>query len=327
MKMILRILFFLGLAIVLFIGLGILYVSFALPNVGPAPEMNIEITQERVDRGKYLAWHVMMCAECHGKRDFSIFGGPPIPGTEFGGGEIFDHSMGLPGIFVSPNITPYGIGDWTDGEIFRLITTGVTKDGEPIFPIMPYHSYGTLDPEDIKSVIAYLRTLEPIINDPPKSVADFPVNLIMRTLPTEAAFTDLPEKSNLLAYGKYLFDAAACGDCHTNFVKGEFIGPLGGGGREFQFPDGSILRTSNITPHETGILHYTRESFVNRFKMYGDTALVLPTVEPGDFQTIMPWKMYSGMTETDLGAIYEYLLTLEPYENQLEVFTASVNYK
>ncbi len=316
---------FLFLGLLLIAGLGMIYVSTALPNVGPAPDMEVEITPERVERGKYLAWHVMMCAECHGKRDFSIFTGPPYNGSEFAGGEVFDQSIGMPGRFVSPNITPYGIGDWTDGELFRVITSGVKKDGEPIFPIMPYHNYGKMDSEDIKSVIAYLRTLEPIENDPPPSKADFPMNLLMRTMPNPPEFSPKPPRTDLLAYGKYLFNAAACGDCHTKFEKGEFVGPTGGGGREFGFPDGSVVRSPNLTPHESGLMHFTRESFVARFKMYADTSLVLPAVKPGDFQTIMPWTMYAGMTEEDLEAIYEYLMSLEPYDNRVDIFTAAIN--
>src|SRR5690606_14763866 len=98
------------------------------------------------------------------------------------GGDIFDHSMQFPGVFVSANITPSGIGEWTDGELYRLITTGVKRDGNPIFPIMPYQSYGKLDPEDIKSVIAYIRTLEPVETNHPVSKPDFPFSLIMRTI-------------------------------------------------------------------------------------------------------------------------------------------------
>lgn len=45
------------------------------------------------------------------------------------GGEIFDQNMGFPGKFISPNITPYALREWTDGEIFRAITSGVNKDG------------------------------------------------------------------------------------------------------------------------------------------------------------------------------------------------------
>lgn len=314
---------FIILAVIIFLVIGaVAYVSYALPDVGPAPELKVEITSERVARGKYLAYNVMMCADCHSERDFSVFSAPPTPGTEFVGGDVFDHSMGFPGRFVSVNITPYGIGDWTDGEIFRLITTGVKRDGDPIFPVMPYHSFGQLDPEDIESVIAFLRTLDPVESNHPESEADFPMNLIMRTMPKNPKPMKKPLPIDRIEYGKYMFTAAACGDCHTKFDKGEFVGPLAGGGREFEFP-GGVLRAANLTPHETGIAHYTRESFINRFKSYADNSK-LAKVNPGEFQTIMPWYMYAGMTEEDLGAIYNYLQTLEPYNNPVEKFTVDL---
>jgi len=312
-----------ALLVVLVIFLG--YITFALPNVGEAPEINVEITSDKVERGKYLAYHVMMCADCHSVRDFSLFSGPPKAGTEFAGGEVFDRSMGFPGVFISPNITPAGIGDWTDGELFRLITTGVTRDGNPIFPVMPYHSFGKMDQEDIESVIAFLRTLEPIETHHPKTEVDFPFNFIMRTMPQEASLRTRPSTSDIQAHGEYMFTAASCGDCHTRFEKGSFVGPVGGGGREFGFPDGSILRTPNLTPHNTGIKRFTKDEFIQRFKMYADSSYVLATVQPGEFQTMMPWVMYADMTDEDLGAIYEHLQTLEPYDNPVEIFTPAGN--
>jgi hypothetical protein len=39
---------------------------------------------------------------------------------------------------------------------------------------MPYHNYGHMDEEDVKSIIAYLRTLKPIKNAVPESESDFP---------------------------------------------------------------------------------------------------------------------------------------------------------
>lgn len=294
---------------------GLLYVLIAFPKVSPPTDMKVEITPEKVERGRYLAYHVMMCADCHSIRNFDIYSGPPIPGTEFVGGDIFDQSMGFPGKFISSNITPYGIGDWTDGELFRLVTTGVTRENRAIFPVMPYHNFGKLDPVDIESVIAFLRTLEPVEKEHPKSKADFPFSLILKTIPGDPSFTIKPDQNDKVAYGKYLYTAAACGDCHTNFEKGKFVGPDGGGGREFEMPDGSVLRTANLTPHETGLLHYNKDVFVKRFKMYTDSNYVLPKVKSGEMQTIMPWYMYSGMTEDDLSAIYDYLQTLTPYDN------------
>src|SRR5690554_6865244 len=321
-----------GLKISLYIFAGLLllmvilvsYVKLALPNVGEAEYIDIEITQEKIERGRYLSYHVMMCADCHSERDFSKFSGPPTPGTEFVGGDIFDETMGFPGKFVSSNITPYGVGDWTDGELFRLITTGVKRDGEPIFPVMPYHHFGQLDRADIESVIAFLRSLDPVETQHPQSEADFPFNIIMRTIPKKASLSSRPPKSDAVAYGKYLFNAAACAECHTQFENGKFTGPIGGGGREFLFPDGSIVRSPNITPHETGLKNYTKAQFIELFKQYSDSTYVLADVKPGEFQTLMPWVMYSGMESDDIASIYEYLQTLDPYENTVERFTTNM---
>lgn len=38
----------------------------------------------------------------------------------------------------------------------------------------------------------------------------------------------------------------------------------------------------------------------------------------GDMQTVMPWTMYAGMTNEDLGAIYDFLKTLPVVDNTVE---------
>lgn len=299
------------------------YVKAFLPNVGPAPDITIELTDERIERGKYLANHVMLCMDCHATRDFSLFTGPPKPGTHGAGGEIFDQSIGVPGSFISRNLTPTALGDWTDGEIYRAISSGVSKDGSALFPIMPYPHYAQLDEEDIYAVIAYLRTLEPVENVLPASKADFPVSLLINTMPMKPNHRPIPPKSDVIDYGRYLITAAACTDCHTRMERGEFVGEPYAGGNEYLMPDGSIIRAANITPHQTGIGNWTKEQFVKRFRMYADTSYVPHQVGPGQFQTIMPWMMYGGMDEEDLGAIFEYLQTLPPVDNPVELFTAA----
>ena len=169
--------------IVLIILGGIGYLRFFFPKVGAAPELKIDATLEMVARGEYLANHVSVCLDCHSSRDWDFYAGPMVPGTEGKGGELFGKKDGFPGDFYAANITPYSLGDWTDGEIYRLITTGVKKDGNPVFPIMPYPEYAQMDPADVKSIIAYLRTLPAIKNNVPRSEAAFPMSLIMRTFP------------------------------------------------------------------------------------------------------------------------------------------------
>lgn len=312
------------LGLLLFLAIaGISYLKFGLPAIPPATEIEVSTDPQTVAQGHYLAHHVMICMDCHSERDWSKFSGPLVPGTLGKGGEVFDQKLGFPGSYVAKNLTPYHLGSWSDGEILRAISTGVSKDGKALFPIMPYTHYGKVDQQDLEAIIAYLRTLDPIESEPQASSSDFPMSLIINTLPAEAAFTKKPPASDKLAYGEYLVNAAACYDCHTKQEKGQFIGADFAGGMEFPMHDGSISRSANITPHEeTGIGTWTEEQFVQRFKLYLDSNYTLPSIEKGDYQSTMPWMMYAGMKREDLAAIYTYLQSLEPVENEVIKFTA-----
>src|SRR5688572_29960540 len=91
--------------IVAVVGL-IAYIKTALPNVGEAEEVKIEYTPERIARGEYLANAVNICMDCHSTRDWSKFSGPLVEGTLGKGGERFDQKVGMPGVYLSRNITP-----------------------------------------------------------------------------------------------------------------------------------------------------------------------------------------------------------------------------
>lgn len=316
-----KLLIWILLALALVICIGLSYVKFVLPDVGPAPDIKIEGTTAQIERGAYLANTVMVCMQCHSQRDWTLAGAPSKAGTKGMGGEVHDHRLGFPGSYVSPNLTPYHLSDWTDGEIYRAITSGVNKDGKALFPIMPHPNFGKLDTEDIKSVIAYLRTLQPINYETPVSTSDFPMNFIINMIPQKAQPNKLPSKENQTEYGKYLVTAGSCFDCHTNQKDGAIIGPDFAGGMEFTLEDGSIVRSSNITPHLSGIGSWNSDQFVNRFKMYTDSSYIAPRVGAGDFQTVMPWYSYANMHEDDLEAIFAYLNTLTPIENKVERFT------
>ncbi|MBR9861501.1 c-type cytochrome [bacterium] len=316
--------FFIILLVVIIVAVGgfLSYLKLALPNVGEPEEITIEVTPERVAHGKYLAHSVTVCMDCHSARDWSQFSGPIVPGTEGQGGERFTQEFGFPGTYIAKNITPYGIGDWTDGEILRAISSGVRKNGDALFPIMPHHNYGKMDREDLYSIIAYLKTLPSIEKDHPESESDFPMNFIINTIPKKAEFSTKPSPSDELAYGEYLTTAASCNDCHTKQVKGQFVeGMEFAGGFEFQLPWG-MVRSANITQDkETGIGTWTWEQFRDRFKQYQDSAYQSPAMKENDFNSIMPWVMYSSMTEQDLKAIYTYLQTLKPISNSVERFS------
>ena len=161
--------------------------------------------------------------------------------------------------------------DWSDAEIYRAITSGVGKDNNALFPIMPYNAYGNLDDEDIFSIIAYLRTLAPIKNDVSAAKSDFPMNFIINTMPKEAHPIKRPSPTNQLAYGEYLTRAADCIDCHTPMTaKGELIMDKAyAGGRKFPLRNGKTVTSTNITFDEnTGLGKIDKATFISIFKGY-----------------------------------------------------------
>jgi hypothetical protein len=327
MKKIFRVLGYLLLAVIIVITGILIYIKTALPNVGAAPVLKVENSPARIERGKYLANNVSVCMDCHSTRDWSKFLAPVTEGTAGRGGEQFDKKEGFPGTYYSKNITPAGISRYTDGELFRLITTGVTKEGRAMFPVMPYHYYGQMDPEDIKCIIAYIRSLPRINSHVVESVSDFPMNFIINTIPQKATPHKLPAKSDQLAYGAYMTNAGACIECHSPVNKGQIITELSfSGGREFTLPEGSVVRSANLTPDkETGLGGWTEDQFVSRFKLYADTGYHPQHVKPGEFNSIMPWLMYSKMNKEDLIAIYAYLKHIKSIKNSVVKFTPASN--
>ena len=309
--------------VILIIAIAATYVKVGLPSVGDPPDLHVAITPERVEHGSYLANHITLCMDCHSTRDWSKFSGPMVPETNGKGGEFFDQNMGFPGKFYSKNITPANIKDWTDGEIFRTITTGVDKFGNALFPVMPYHYYGKMDKEDIYDIIAYVRSLRPIDNATPERSIDFPMNFIVNTIPVKASFVQKPPKSDTVKYGAYLVNAAACMECHTQVDKGQVIPSLAfSGGRVFKMPNGE-LRSANITSDKSsGIGNWTAEEFVTRFKTYADPANIV-AVDSNEMNTIMPWTMFAGMDTSDLRSIFAYLQTVKPIKNEVTHFVAA----
>jgi len=312
-----------GVIVVLIIA-GYIYFNASFPNVDPPENIKVEVTPERLVRGEYLANHVTVCIDCHSERDWTKYAGPIKPETLGSGGEVFDEKIGFPGTVVTKNLTPANLGSWTDGELLRAITCGVTKDNKALFPMMPYMNYTNLTEEDAYSIIAYIRSLSPVERQFPETELNFPLNLLVKTMPLKNYTPAAPvDKSNSIAYGKYLVTLASCSECHTQSDQGK---PLPGmsfaGGEQFNFPSG-VVRSANITPdEETGIGSWDKDNFLERFSYFRDEIAHNTAVDMNkDFNTPMPWLMYSGMSDEDLGAIYDYLRTLKPVKNSVQSFT------
>jgi len=308
------------------IAVWLIYFVNTNPDVGPPSDIKIEPTKERLKRGEYLANHVAVCIDCHSTRNWSLYSGPITPNTLGKGGEFFGENFGFPGNFYSKNISPAGIKDWTDGEVLRAITCGVNKQGTALFPLMPYQNYGKSSQEDMYSILTYIRSLQPIENAIPERSINFPMNLIVRTIPKPAQFSPMPDPSDSVAYGQYLVRFASCADCHTQAEKGEKLPGMDfAGGFVFTLPWGTV-RSANITPDkETGIGSWTKAQFIGKFKTFNNEAAkqiaMKPPYSEAYFNTIMPWTMFAGMTEEDLGAIYNYLRTVKPVVNKVQKYS------
>lgn len=318
MKKFSKVIVFTIVAVILIAVIGLGYITLFLPNVGKPEDIKIAITPERIARGRYLANNVALCTDCHSQRDWSKKEGPVDPGSLASGGNVFDANDGIPGKIYAPNITPYHLKGWTDGEILRAITTGESRDGHPLFPLMPWQGFSQMDREDLYSIIAYIRTLKPLQTEAyPAHELDFPMSIIVHTMPQKAAFGKLPSLSDTVTYGKYLVNAASCAACHTQRDKGT---PLPGmdfaGGVNFK-AGGKTVTTANITPDKnTGIGNWTQQAFLQRFREVRDTSSMIYK-HAGKFVTVMPWYDYAGMNDTDLKAIYAYLRTIKPVKNKV----------
>lgn len=308
-------------AILLVIIIAVIYINTALPNIELREGFKAELTPEKIERGKYLVNSVAACFHCHSEVNFEKFSGQIVKGAIGKGGRHYEEKGGFPGNFYSSNITSYNLREWSDAEIYRAITSGIRKDGEPLFPLMPYYTYKYLTDEDAKSIIAYLRTLEPIEANYAKSEFSFPFSLILRTIPNEPEPIKSVDKTNSLEYGKYLVTIGGCESCHSPQEGGSKIdGMEFSGGFEIPMETGGVCRAANITPDkETGIGSWSKEQFIQRFKFYENNDSL--DIKHGDFNSEMPWTVYASMTEEDLGSIYDYLRTVKPVKNNIVKFT------
>jgi len=308
---------------IILLGTGWFFFRFTvlLPRDIPVPQVTLPTSPEEIERGRYLATHVAVCMDCHSTRNWSFFAGPIMPGSLGKGGEVFDEDTGLPGVVVAKNITPYAIGNWSDGELYRAITGGLQKDGDAMFPLMPYDGYRTMDERDLLAIIAYLRTLEPIANDVPDHRLNFPLNMIVNSIPL-AAEPRTVDRGDPIEYGEYLSGLAGCTWCHTPInATQQSIPELSLSGSHEFYMGSYVVRAANISPDmETGIGNWTLEEFIARFREYrGEAGRTIP-VGPDDFNSLMPWTMYADMTDEDLGAIYAFLMQSEPHRNEVLIY-------
>ncbi len=128
------------------------------PPIGAVPDPPRD---DLVAYGAYLA-KLGHCVQCHtaigsdGRRDYVNHLGA--------GGLSVDVAWGSR---VSANITPdpkTGIGTWTDDQIIAALSHGTRPSGESLSTIMPWPYWQTMKRDDLLAIVAWLRTLKPVVH-------------------------------------------------------------------------------------------------------------------------------------------------------------------
>lgn len=160
----------------------------------PAPAASAASQQELVERGKYLVT-VAACGECHTPHKMGP-NGPEPDETRLLSGHPQDEKVTLPagapqnwpimawrtntaffgpwGVAFAANLTPdeeTGIGIWDEELFIKVMRTGKHWGaGRDIARIMPWHQYAQMTDEDLKAILAYLKSLPPIKNEVPELI-------------------------------------------------------------------------------------------------------------------------------------------------------------
>jgi mono/diheme cytochrome c family protein len=270
------------------------------PRQRPLTGIRFEVTGHRLDRGRYLAEHLLQCFICHSERDWTQPGAPPIRARKGAGVVLSEHGERR---IVAPNITPdeaTGAGTWTDDMLARAIREGIGHDGRGLYWGMWYQSFAILSDEDVASVVVYLRTIPAVRNALPAT------RLPAEELQENAAYPKPitapvvgPPPDDRLALGRYLVNLADCAGCHTSWYSPRNPGLLAGGNLIERSTRSAY--STNITRHESGT-GYSTDTFIR----------VMRTGKGGSLSPVMPWAVFKGLSDDDLAAIHQALGSVQP---------------
>lgn len=279
------------------------FVLAAVFAVAAAGSAYAQSKADLIKRGSYLVNGVLTCGNCHTPK------GPKgdIADKAFSGGLSWDEP---PFKVTAPNITQdkeTGIGEYTDDQLRTVLRKGIKRNGVPVAMVMPAGFYEIMTDRDLDSVIAYLRTIEPIKNKVPDPIYKMPQG---HPIPPggekKATEADLntPQKR-----GHYLANVAHCMECHTPMgPKGrEFTTKLGTGGFKFPGPWGESV-SRNITQSKDKGLGAWTDAEIKR-------AITTGVAKDGSkLKPPMGFHYYATMSEGDLNDLVAYLRTVPANE-------------
>lgn len=295
----------LGIVILAIVGIAA-FVNFkSFPNYNeevPAPDLSVELTPERVNAGQALVHQ--NCAGCH-----------KGPNAKFEG-MLFEDKVALEtfGTIYTPNITQdkeYGIGNYTDGQLYRLLRTGIKADGELMLPLMPRLTIAA--DEDIHAIIAYLRSDAAPVQASQKQHPPFQptflakalTNFVFKPMPFKEEYPAKPALSDSIAYGRYLVNNSyGCYFCHSGGLDAwDLDNPPNtpgylGGGTEFVFPEHVVVSPSLLMDGESDVSKWSVDQFVGAVK-YGQ--------RPNKPAYQLPMHPYNFLDSAEIRTIHQYL--------------------
>ena len=126
----------------------------------PGPFVADAARTPALNRGAYLVGALGHCGECHTPR--TVLGGPKRDRLLAGA------AKGPAGKSVA-NLTPAKLKKWDDNELREFLLGGITPDGDVTAETMGEvvrNTTSQLTPEDLAALIAYLRSLPALADEP-----------------------------------------------------------------------------------------------------------------------------------------------------------------
>ena len=134
----------------------------------------IDDAQDRVQHGEYLTT-IIGCGGCH--TEGALLGdahGKWLAGSRIGVAYTAEDGDTTPGLVFPANLTSdkeTGLGEWGEQEIVKLLRTGMDHYGKQANTVMPWPTYALLKDRDLRAIAAFLKTVPPVSNPIPESVA------------------------------------------------------------------------------------------------------------------------------------------------------------
>lgn len=303
--------------VVLVVGILFAYISLkGIPNYQDEVairDISVAGTPEQVARGKGLV--IQDCAGCHRGPEQEQLAGLRFEdeAAQEAFGELY-----VPNITQDPD---HGIGTYTDGELYRLLRTGIKRNGEPLLPVMP--RYPTAAEADVLAMIAFLRSDDPAVQPSQRShpayqpsfLAKGLLNFVVQPIPYLEVPEERPPLRDSLAYGAYLVnDALGCYLCHSaGLDQWDLLNPSAtpgylNGGTVFLMPDYTVTAPSLLPLDTAAVAEWTAEQFVDAVK-FG--------VRPGKPAYRLPMHPYPYLDTAEVRTIYQYLHSIADEQRQL----------